>query len=376
MKKNSKRKIIALALGTVMILTACGRSPSSGTQAAATTAATDSAATAAAGSTESREPIAGGSKKLTIYTAWPEAELPVYFNAFEQDTGIKIDYVRLSAGEMLARVTAEKDNPQASLMVSASSDTFIMASQDGLFYPYISPESENFPEDSLDEAGYWSPMTTCSISYACNTEWFDANGLEYPTCWADLLKPEFKDQISISHPSTAGTGYTIMASLVEMMGEDQAFDYLLALKNNIRQYTKSGAAPAMEVALGEAAIGIMYDQAGLSAKNQGYPIEIVYPEDGTGYEIIAMAIINNGPADELDNAKTFIDWIMSVRGQEVFIEAKANVVALNVNARIADGLVSPSELNQIPHDAVWSSNNRTRLIEEFIARVDNGESLE
>jgi len=56
------------------------------------------------GGDEKKEPAY---KELTVYSALPETELPFYFNAFTQDTGIKVNYVRLSAGEMLTRVKAE-----------------------------------------------------------------------------------------------------------------------------------------------------------------------------------------------------------------------------------------------------------------------------
>ena len=54
-------------------------------------------------------------KELTVYTALPETEIPTYFSAFEKETGIKINYIRLSAGEILAKLQAEKSNPQASV---------------------------------------------------------------------------------------------------------------------------------------------------------------------------------------------------------------------------------------------------------------------
>ena len=131
----------------------------------------------------------------------------------------------------------------------------------------------------------------------------------------------------------------------------------------------------MEVALGEASVGIMYGDDALTVADQGYPIEVVYPQDGTGYEVTGMAILKGAPEKEMENAKAFIDWFISVRGQEMYIESKANRTPLNENAKMADGITKLSEVDLIPHDPAWASENRERLIEVFDQRIDNPENV-
>ncbi|MFV0529020.1 MAG: ABC transporter substrate-binding protein [Lachnospiraceae bacterium] len=364
----SKRKLKCISLSLVLcmllgLLSGCGSSDtqsgdSTGTEAAETTAANESSY-----------------KELTVYTALPESEIPYYFNAFEKDTGIRVNYVRLSAGEMLARVTAEGDNVNAAVMFGGSSEVYITASEEGMLDAYQPKDIVNVPETYVDSEGVWVPFYVGALSFACNTDWFEKNNLELPATWDDLLKPEFKEQISMAHPSTSGTSYTILATIVQMMGEENAWEYLKELDANVRQYTKAGAAPPMEVALGEASIALTFAHDGLKPAEEGYPIEIVFPEDGTGYEIGAMAILKNGPEKEKENAKTFIDWALSSRGQECFIEAKANRLPINREAKVADGLKTLDEIKVIDYDAIWSSENRERLVEEFSSKIDNAEEL-
>lgn len=231
------------------------------------------------------------------------------------------------------------------------------------------------PDQYKDKEGNWNPIYVGAITFACNSEWFKEQNLEYPKSWDDLLKPEFKDQISMAHPSTSGTSYTILATLVQLKGEEGAFEYLGKLNNNVRQYTKAGSAPPMEVGLGEAAIAITFAHDGLKPAAEGYPIEIVFPNDGTGYEVGAAALIKNGPADEVENAKKLIDWLMSARGQECFIESKSNRLPVNTNAKVTEGLVPLDNLDVIDYDAVWAGENRARLIDEFNKTVDSADSL-
>lgn len=367
---KKRLRAMALALATVMLssmLAACGGGGA--------TPPAGSGGSAAGGSAGQNKPAEPEYKRLTVYSALPEAEIPVYINAFKQDTGIEIDVVRLSAGEMLARVKAESSHPNAALMYGGSSDNYIAAAQDNLLEAYQSPEIENVPEEYRDVDGYWNPFYVGAISFACNKDWFQKNNLEYPKSWEDLLKPEFKGQISMAHPSTSGTSYTILATLVQLMGEDGAWDYFKKLNSNVRHYTKAGAAPPMEVGLGEAAIAITFSHDGLKPADEGYPIELSFPEDGTGYEVGALGIIKGCPEKELANAKTFIDWSLSKRGQECFIEAKSNRLPINTTAKSSDGLTKIEDLKTIKYDAVWAGENRSRLVQEFTDKIDSAKAL-
>lgn len=367
-KKRLRAISMALACGMMLsMLAACGggeAKPSS-----------DASGAPAQSGGETAKPAEPAYKELTVYTALPESEIPVYFNAFEKDTGIKINYVRLSAGEMLARVKAEAANPNAALMCGGSSDNYISASKDGLLEAYQSPELSNVPDKYKDADGVWNPFYVGAIAFACNKDWFEKNKLEYPKSWEDLTKPEFKDQVSMAHPSTSGTSYTILATIVQMLGEDKAWEYFKRLNANVRQYTKAGAAPPMEVGLGEAAIAITFSHDGLKPADEGYPVELSFPQDGTGYEVGGIALIKNGPAKETENAKKFIDWSISKRGQECFIEAKSNRLPINTTAKAADGLIKLEDLKVIKYDAVWCGENRSRLIDDFKTKIDNAEKL-
>lgn len=359
MKKATKRAV-SLALSVLMLvtlLTACGGG-------SASSAGSASGSAAASGSSS-----AGSSKTLTVYTAFPESEVVYYFNEFEKETGIKVSYIRLSAGEMLTRVAAEKDNPQASLMFGGSTDNYIAAAGQGLLEPYQSPELSETPKQYIDPDGNWNPLYVGVIAFACNKDWFKEKGYDYPTSWQDLLDAKYKGQIIMAHPATSGTAYTVLATLVQLMGDDQVWDYLGKLNQNITQYTKSGAAAPNAVALGEAAIALTFSHDGLQPTAEGYPIELSFPTDGTGYEIGAAALIKNGPADEQANAKQFIDWMCSVKGQNLYAENSSFRVPTNAQATVADGLVTLDKVKVIDYDAVWAAKVKSDYTSKFEANI-------
>lgn len=312
--------------------------------------------------------------RLTIYSPLPEEELLVYCNAFRKDTGITVDCERLSAGEMIARVQEERDAPKASVLLGGAADNYVQAGEAGLLEPYQSPELIHVPEAYLDKNGVWNPIYVGVICFACSRDWFEREGLPLPACWDDLLDPALAGQIVLASPASSGTSYTMLAALVQQRGEPAAWDYLRALDANVGRYTRSGIEPVEWVKSGDYAVGIVFSHDGRRAALDGYPVELQYPADGTGFEIGACALVRGGLQEERENARRFVDWMTSQRGQECYIEAKSSRLPANAAARSADGLPALSELNLIAYDPEWAGENRTRLIEAFGQNVHSAQT--
>ncbi len=307
---------------------------------------------------------AWGQKVLNIYTAFDVDEAKIYIGAFQQRyPDIKVEWVRLSAGELLARLRAEAGRPGASLWLGGPSDTFILAKQEGLLAPFKESLGwQLLPERFKDPDGFWVGIYTGFIAFASNTEFLKKNGLEPPRSWSDLLKPEFAGKISMAFPYTSGTGYTRLATLVFLFGEKEGLEFERKLSTVVSHYTRAGSAPVTEVGLGEVAVGIAFSHDVIAKGTaKGYPVTLSFPEEGTGYEIGAMALIKGGP--QLDLAKIFYDWMLSAEAQSLF---KAwSRVPLNPEAELAEGLITADMIKLVAYDAMWAALNRDRLIAEW-----------
>ena len=197
-----------------------------------------------------------------------------------------------------------------------------------------------------------------------------------PTCWDDLLSPALAGQIVMATPKSSGTSYTTLATLVQMRGEDKAWEYLQKLDQNVGLYTRSSSTELVKrVKTGEYAVGIVFYHDACRAALDGYPIEVCSPADGTGYEIGACALVRNAPERERENARIFIDWMTSSRGEECYIEAKSCRLPANSTARAADGLPSLDEVKLITYDLEWAGENRTRLISYFDTHIYSARTL-
>src|SRR5690554_334202 len=191
---------------------------------------------------------------ISVYTSLDEQLAREVFKAYEKDTGISIEWVRLSTGEAVSRMMAEKNNPQASIWVGGVGLGHIQAKESGLTVPFTSENSEFVPANFKDEEGYWTGIYAGPLCFVSNTQRLEELNLEAPVSWADLTKPEYGGYIQMANPGTSGTSYNVLATMVQIMGEEKGFEYMKELDKNIVQYTRSGSAPGKNAAIGEVPI--------------------------------------------------------------------------------------------------------------------------
>jgi iron(III) transport system substrate-binding protein len=271
---------------------------------------------------------------------------------FEKEKGIKVNMVRLSSGETYAKVRAESRNPKTDIWWAGTGDPHLQAANEGLTQEYTSPRMAELQDWSKKQAASAKNRTVGvyagALGWGYNTDLIAKKGLKEPKCWSDLLDPSFKGEIQMANPNSSGTAYTVLATLVQLMGEDQAFDYLKKLNANISQYTKSGSAPVKSAARGENAIGIVFAHDAVAMTVEGFPIKTVTPCEGTGYEIGSMSIIQG--ARNLDSAKAWYDWALSPEVQSKAREAKSFQLPSNKSASIPKESPRFEEIKLIDYD--------------------------
>src|SRR5262249_16088653 len=148
-----------------------------------------------------------------------------------------------------------------------------------------------------------------ALGFSFNTELLKKKGVAPPRCWADLLAPAFKGEIQMANPNSSGTAYTAVTTLVQVMGEPPAFDYLQKLHSSINQYAKSGVGPVKAAARGETTIGISFVHDVVTEAQAGFPVASATPCEGTGYEIGSLSIVTRGRNP--DAARRFVDWALT-----------------------------------------------------------------
>ena len=291
--------------------------------------------------------------ELVVYCTVQEEWCRPMVTAFEKATGIKVLMTRKSSGEFYAQLKAEAANPRGDIWWGGTGDPHLQAAEEGLTEPYKSPKLAELQDWAVRQAEASKYKTVGvyagALGYSYNTEQLKKKNIPEPKCWSDLIKPAFKDEIQVANPNSSGTSYTMLATLVQLMGEDKAFDYLKALHKNVNQYTKSGAAPARAAATGESMVGITFQHDAVVQAIGGAPVKIVSPCEGTGYEIGSMSIIKG--AKNMENAKKWYDWALTPEAQSIGAQAKVSYqVPSNKNASAPPQAPKFSEIKLINYD--------------------------
>ena len=293
---------------------------------------------------------------------------------YQKQSGVRVLQTRKPTGEALAQLRAEAANPKTDLWWGGTGDPFLQAAEVGLLQAYR--------PDYLDQLSAWSvrqyAMTsnmvggfyTSAIGFGYNTELLKKKKLPVPKCWSDLTQSIYKGEVEISHPASSGTAYTILAGLVQLMGEDKAFQYIRELHKNVSQYTRSGTAQAPNVAKGEVAIGVSFIFGFDLWRHNKYPVETVAPCEGTSYEIGGIALIKG--SKNLDAAKKYYDFLMGPAGQSLGAKAGSLQVPANKTFKLDPRIPSLDQVRLIKYDfeKYGKASERQRLLERWQNEID------
>lgn len=312
-------------------------------------------------------------ESLTLYCSADEAWCQQIKTGFEEKTGITVDMTRKSSGETYAQVRAESGNPKGDVWWGGTGDPHLQAAQEDLTEAYESPMRGELHDWAIKQAEAADNKTigvySGALGFGYNKDLLAKNGMSEPKCWSDLIKPEFKGQIQMANPNSSGTAYTMLATMVQLMGEDKAFEYMKALHKNINQYTKSGSAPIKAAGLGETTVGIVFMHDAVAQTAAGFPIVTVSPCEGTGYEIGSMSLIKGARNEEA--AKKFYDWALSAEMQSKAKDVKSFQLPSNKSAEVSELTPDLSTIKLIDYDfkKYGSSDERKRLLQKWDTEV-------
>lgn len=311
----------------------------------------------------------GNAASLTLYCAADEAWCQQIKTTFESETGITVDMTRKSSGETYAQLRAEASNPKGDVWWGGTGDPHLQAAEEGLTEEYMSPMRGELHDWAIKQAEASGNKTigvySGALGFGYNKDLLAKNNMPEPKCWADLTKPEYKGQIQMANPNSSGTAYTMLATIVQLMGEDKGFEYMKALHKNINQYTKSGSAPIKAAGLGETTIGIVFMHDAVAQTAAGFPIVTVAPCEGTGYEIGSMSLIK-GARNEKE-AKQFYDWALTAAMQSRAQDVKSFQLPSNKAAKASPLSPDLSTIKLIDYDfkKFGSSEERKRLLKKW-----------
>ena len=317
-------------------------------------------------------PIARAAETVNVYSIWPENWARPMFEEFEKASGIKVNFVRFSSGEALARVIAEKNNPRVDVLFGGPVETHAAGIAEGVFEAYKPPSFARLAPRFRQADGLWVAIADDPLVFMTNNKFLKDNKLQPPASWADLLVPAYKNMLQMADARTSGTAVTRIFSVLEVNGRDEtkAFDYMKKLRPNVQLFTKSGGGGTLPVGLGQAGGGIFFIVDALDTKAKGYDVSISFPKEGIGTSAEAIALIKG--AKNPAAGKKLIDWATSPGMQNQFAKYKINFLPAHPDVQTEASLAQVLKDAKIfPIDADYAGANRKRVVERWIAEVLN-----
>jgi iron(III) transport system substrate-binding protein len=315
---------------------------------------------------------AAAADTVNAYSIWPENWARPMFEEFEKATGIKVNFVRFSSGEALARVIAEKNNPRVDVLFGGPVETFAAGIGEGVFEAYKPPSFAALPARFKHADGQWIAIADDPLVFMTNVKFLKDNNLKAPASWNDLLAAPYKNMLQMADARTSGTAVTRIFSILEVNGRDEnkAFDYMKKLRPNVQLYTKSGGGGTLPVGLGQAGGGIFFIVDALDTKAKGYDVVISFPQEGIGTAAEGIALIKG--AKNPDLGRKLIDWATSPAMQGQFAKYKINFVPAHPAVALEPGLAEVLKGAKLfPIDADYAGANRKRIVDRWIAEVLN-----
>ena len=312
-------------------------------------------------------PVKGIAKDLVVYSSVDEENAKKILNGFSKATGVKYQMVFLSTGPALSRIEAEKANPQADVWFGAPNENHIMAKDKGLTQPYVSKNASAVDPNFRDPQGFWHAFYMNPLGIGVLADELNKRNIKVPATWADMTNAVYKGLIQMPSPQASGTALVVIMTLVQIHGENKAYELMKSMNPNVQTYTQSGTGPAKSLAIGEAKVAIQFTPAFLQLMDEGYPVKVVFPTEGVGYESPALSIVKG--AKNMDSAKELVDWILAREGQETLSAQKTFFFPVRKDVSAGKGLPRLSDIKLIEYDRDVLAKDRNRLVDRWVKEV-------
>jgi iron(III) transport system substrate-binding protein len=308
--------------------------------------------------------------QLLVYTALETDQLKAYEQGFyKENPNIEIRWVRDSTGVITAKLLAEKNNPQADVVMGVAATSLALLDSQGMLIPYAPINLDAIMNKFRDTKNppAWFGMDVWGATVCFNTVEAKKRNMPKPETWKDLLKPVYKGQIVMPNPASSGTGFFDVTAWLTLFGEKAGWEYMDKLHENMAQYTHSGSKPCNQAAAGEFVMGISFEYRGNTNKAKGAPIDLVFPKEGLGWDLEAFAIHKG--TKKLEAAKQLADWASSKNAMILY----GKNFAITAQPGVAEPLANvPKDYEErlVKMDFKKMAEARERILAEWTKRYN------
>lgn len=290
------------------------------------------------------------SETLVIGTTLDESVYGPLVREFEARTGIWTLVQEGEASELLEK--AEEGKLSCDLLLGCSAET--LSAHEELFAPYATEIPQAISPSVCCPQGRWLPFTTRRVVLIYNPMLVRRNP---PTGFASLLDPAWKGKIAFADPKLSSAAFTELTTLTLALQDTP--DAIPAFRHNLDGVLlERGGDVVSRVADGTYYIGLALEEDAVQARNLGYDIAVVYPQEGTSEVPDGMAILLG--CEHPENAQRFMEFALSLDAQEGLALACSRIP-------VREDAVEERSFRLLPYDIPGAAQSRDSLLQRWEA---------
>ncbi|MCX7779346.1 MAG: extracellular solute-binding protein [Negativicutes bacterium] len=302
-------------------------------------------------------------RSVTVYSSLPVEQASILANEYERVFNIRVNLIPMSPADLLIRLAIEKSKPGADVVL-ADAALLQEAKKQGTLAPYVSEQTDIVPVRFKDKENYWTGVWYDIFILAANQDYLKILANK-PTQWLDLTK--FKVRLAITDFLAADAAARLFFTLTSLQGEDEALKYFAKLHRQIVQYSKFLATPVRMAAIGEADIAIALRSEALRYQSEGFPITLIYLEEGTAYMLTAAGLTSNSPNPA--EGKAFLDWLLSDAPQNALSHGKQYFISTNPETASAKAFSENNPPKLLDVQEAMTADQQRKLLDRWVQTV-------
>lgn len=302
-------------------------------------------------------------KSITVYTTLPIEQISILAQEYEKTQHVRINLIPLTEQDLLPHLKLQTAENSGDIII-ANSKVLDQAKRYNMLLPYTSEQTDIVPERFNDEKNYWTGLWYDPIVFAVNQD-FMKSLPKVPSKWNDIIQDN-KYRICLTDFFAADASANLLFSLISTNGEAQTFTYLKKMHPQIIQYAKFLATPIRMVGMGEADIAIAPQSETLRYIHDKFPIQIVYPEEGTAFLLTGVGLVA-GTTHGAD-AKQFMDWLLQDAAQNALSQNNFHFIPSNPETLVYKNYVTKN-IKLLECKETFTTEQKNQLLDKWVKTV-------
>lgn len=300
---------------------------------------------------------------LIIYSPHPRDMTEYIVREFRQRTGINVTVITGGTGSLIEKLIDPSEQQNADIFWGGGIESLETVKE--YFQEYISAEQSSIESAYLASHRLWSPFSVLPIVIIYNTKLVSESLI--PDSWTSLLNPYFKDHLILANPEIAGSGFTILVTMLHTMAESaeggaENWPFVRSLMEQLGHggLVSSSTTVYNAVSEGEYFAGVTFENSVLSLITAGKNVGYRYPVEGTSAVPDGIALLKDAP--HAAEAKRFIDFVL---GRDVQSVLMTKWFRRSVRNDVPSYTPSLSELNIIQYPIADSAERRNQILSRW-----------